>query len=195
MNILKLLGFHRKKSTNSEYLYKDILHLWEDDNLMLELLPNENLEFVKSETRRINDFGEEHSDGFGYSEITGIGEKPVKTIEKLIDVSEIESILIAVGFEKINQFIMEGVGLLEGDRAPLGYGTNKFAILCEKRNQLLENIWITGQTRSQEDKQRLIAALLLLGQTFNFIGVNWYKGEYYDLVEKKSVEEFVNISC
>ncbi len=112
MDILKLLGF--KKATNSDgpYPYKGILHLWEDDYLMLELLPNENLEFIKSETKRINNFGQENFDGNGFTDITTIPKKRAKTIEKLIDITEIENIILKSGLEKITQFHMQGVGPL-----------------------------------------------------------------------------------
>ncbi len=194
MNLLKLLGFNRKKIENEPYAYKDILHLWEDDYLMLELLPHENLDFVKAETNRINGFAQEHFDGTGFTDITPISDKPIKTIEKLIDISEIENLLTQVGLEKIRQFHMQGVGLLQGDKAPLGFGTKKFAVMCDKQNDILENIWVTGHV-DNEEKQKLIRSLLLLGQGFGFIAVNWYRGEYYNLVERSSVEDFVTNSC
>src|ERR1700754_2384164 len=182
MNLLKLLGLRKKTTEKKQYHLKDILHLWEDDYLMLELLPVENLGFVKSETSRINDFAQEHYDGSGFTDITPIGDKPFTTIKKLIDITEVENLLTKVGLNKISQFHMQGVGLLEGDKAPLGFGTHKFAIMCDKQNNLLKNIWVTGH--AAEEKQKLVDTLLLFGQTFNFIAVNWYRGEYYNLVEK-----------
>ena len=209
MNLLKLLGIQKKTTENDSYPdkdivhlqkdesypHKDILHLWEDDYLMLELLPNENLEFVRAETSRINNFAQEHFDGKGFTDITPINDKPIKTIEKLIAISDIEKFMVKAKFEKINQFHMQGVGLLQGDRAPLGFGTNEFAIMCDKQTSFLKNIWVTGHADTEEEKQKLVDALLLFGQTFNFIAVNWYRGEYYNLVERNSVEEFVTNSC
>jgi hypothetical protein len=193
MNILKISGFQKNKA-DKPYPYKNILHLWEDDYLMLELLPAENLAFVQAETQRINNFAREHFDGSGFTDITPIAEKPVPTIEKLIDIAEIESMLNNTGLEKIKQFHMQGVGLLEGAKAPLGFGTNKFAIMCERQNDLLKDIWITGHTDTEADQQKLVAAILLIGRHFNFIAVNWYQGQYYNLMEKEMVEEFVKNS-
>jgi hypothetical protein len=177
------------------YPNQGTLHLWEDDCLMLELLPYDNLEFVKAETSGINDFAQEHFDGAGFTDISPISDKPIKTIEKLIDIREVENIMTTAGLEKVTQFHMQGVGLLEGEKAPLGFGTNKFAVMCDKQNDLLQNIWITGRTDTEEGKEKLIDALLQFGQSFNFIAVNWYSGEYYNLVERTSVEEFVRGSC
>jgi len=203
MNLLKLLGFKKKTVEDkpssvikdAPYGYKDILHLWEDDYLMLELLPNDNLDFVKVETQRINNFAQEHFDGNGFTDITPISEKPVKTIEKLIDLQEVESILTKAGLEKIGQFHMQDVGLLQGDKAPLGFGSNRFAIMCDKENNFLKNIWVTGHTDTEDEKHKLGHALLSIGHTYNFIAVNWYQGQYYNLSEKESVEDFVKNSC
>jgi hypothetical protein len=195
MDILKLLGF--KKATNSDapYPYKDILHLWEDDYLMLELLPNENLEFIKNETKRINNFGQENFDSNGFTDITTISEKPANTIEKLIDITEIENIILKSGLEKITQFHMQGVGLLQGDKALLGFGTNNFAVMLDKDGKLLKNIWLTGSTRTEKESKILADTLLSIGQEYNFIAVNWFKGNFYNLVERQSVEEFIKNSC
>ena len=195
MNLLKLLGLQKKKREKEPYPYQDILHLWEDDYLMLELLPIENIEFVKAETNRINDFSQEHFEGTGFTDITPIGEKPIKTIEKLIKIEEVENIITKAGLDKISQFHMQGVGLLQDDRAPLGFGTTKFALMCDKQKDLLKNIWLTGHKDTQEEKEKLVDTLLLFGQSFNFIAVNWYSGEYYNLVERYNVEDFVTNSC
>lgn len=177
------------------YPYKDVLHLWEDDYLMLELLPYENLEFVKAETSRINAFAKENFDRIGFTDITPVREKPIKTIEKLIDIADVESIMIIAGLERISQFHIQGVGLLQGNNAPLGYGTNKFAVMCDKQKDLLQNIYVTGRTETEEEKKKLVDALLQFGQTFNFIAVNWYRGEHYSLNEMSAVSDFVTNSC
>jgi hypothetical protein len=67
--------------------------------------------------------------------------------------------------------------------------------MCDKQNNLLENIWVTGRTDTEEGKAKLIDGLLQFGQSFDFIAVNWYSGEYYNLVERISVEAFVTNSC
>jgi hypothetical protein len=190
MNFRKLFGLEKKVADTDVYPYDGMLHLCEDDYLMLELLPKENLDFIKSETARINDFGQQHFNGHGFTEITSIGEKPFNTAEKLIDISELVEIISNFGLHKVVQFHMQGVGLLQGESAPFGFGSNTFAIMCEQRNNLLTDIWITGRTVGDEEKNKLIEVLFQLGQTFDFIAVNWYSGEYYNMAERSSVEQF-----
>jgi len=88
LKLLKLLRLDKKPTGSENYPYENILHLWEDDYLMLELLPFENLEFVKAETNRINNFAQDHFDNSGFTDITPIGDKPTKTIDRLIKIPE-----------------------------------------------------------------------------------------------------------
>ncbi len=88
---------------------------------MVELLSSDNLDFLINETRRIHHFAEEHFDGTGFTDIMQIGDKPIKTIEKLIDISEIETLMIRAGLEKVQKFHMQGMRLLKADKAPFWF--------------------------------------------------------------------------
>ena len=90
---------------------------------------------------------------------------------------------------------MQGVGLLDGDKTPLGYGSNKFAVILEGKMDVLEHIWLTGSTRTEEEKQRLKQGLKEFGKQFDFIGVDWFKSKYYDLNDEKQIEEYIKNSC
>lgn len=170
----------------------EILYLWEDDYLMIELLPFENLEFIKAETKRIANFGETHFDGSSFTDITPIGEKPVKTIDKLIDISAIEKIIIDAGLLKVEKIHPQVFWMNEQLYFTLAYGNSKFAIIVERKNKLLEHIWFSGHVHEEAVKQKLIEILLSLGRLYKFTGVNWYKCEYYHLTERESVEDFIN---
>lgn len=80
MNLRKLFGIKPKQK--KPYEFADVLHMWEDDHLMIELLPKDNLEFIKNESKRIDEFGKEHFDGYGFTDITEIGEIPIKPLTK-----------------------------------------------------------------------------------------------------------------
>lgn len=195
MNLLKLLGLQKKTTAGKAHAHNEILHLWEDDYLMLELLSHDNLAFARDEAKRINDFGREHFDGAGFTNITPINEKPIKTIDKLIEIAKVESIMAKAGLERVSQFHMQGIGLLQGNKAPLGFGTNTFAIMCDNQNNHLKHIWVTGRTTTEEERQTLITALLSFGKSFNFIAIDWYQGESYSLTERPGVEAFVKNCC
>lgn len=158
---------------------------------MIELLPSDNVDFVINEARRINNFGEGHFDGAGFTDITPVGKKPFKTIEKLIDISEAVKVMVEAGLERIQRIHMQGVGLLVEEKAPLGFGTHNFAVLFETEEKLVRDIWLAGHVRNKEEQEKLTAALLLFGKEYNFILVNWDKCEYYDLRAQNKIEEFI----
>lgn len=193
MNLRKLFGLQPKDK--KPYEHTDVLHMWEDDYLMIELLPNENLEFIKNETKRIDKFGQEHSGETGFTDITVIGEKPIKTIDRQISISHVDQIFSKADLQRIEKVVMQGVGLLEGDKAPVGYGSNKFAIIIEGETGLLKNIWISGRTQTDEERKKLKQGLKEFGMQFEFIGVDWFKSEYYVLNDEKQIEEYIKNSC
>ena len=90
---------------------------------------------------------------------------------------------------------MQDVGLLEGDKVPIGFGTNSFAVILESKTDMLENIWITGRTENENDRHNLKKGLIAFGKQFNFIGVDWFKSKFYDLGDEKQVEEYIINSC
>ena len=190
MNFLKIFG--PKKQKKQPYKYEGILHLWEDDYLMVEILSSENLDFIKIE--RISTFGQGHlnSSGNGFTDITPIGTRYINTIDKLISINSIEEIMLQNSLLKIRQFVMQDIGLLDGNKAPIGYGTNRYAIMCEAQNGLLKNIWITGRPDSEDEKQKLAQVLFLINRVFDSIAVNWFQSKYYHLDNKNEIENFIN---
>lgn len=177
------------------YLPSEVLHLWEDDYLMIELLPVENIDFVKFETKRIENFGNEHFDGTGFTDITPIGEKLVKTLDRKIQLDKISEIFSGAGLKRIDKVVMQDIGFLEDTNAPFGFGTNNFAILFDIKKDIVENIWLAGQVSNLDDRKKLVNGLYKFGKSYNFLGVNWFRCKYYDLRQKDQVETLIEISC
>jgi len=193
LNFRKLFGFHPKQE--EPYKYADVLHLYEDDSLMIELLPKENLEFIKSEIRRIRDFGRKHFDGSGFSDITEVGEASISTKDLKIPISELMQIFDSTDLKRIEKLVMEGVGLLEGEQVPLAYGSNNFAILLEGKSNHLESVSFTGRTKTNQDRDNLKLGLMEFLKRYDFIGVNWFRTEYYELDTEKQIEIFIEKNC
>ena len=193
MNLRKLFGIKPKEK--KPYEFADSLHMWEDDYLMVELLPKENLEFIITESKRIDDFGKDHIDGNGFSEITEIGEIKIKTLDKGINFNSVASIFKENGMERIEKVVYQHAGILTGEKVPFGFGSNKFAILLEKENDNLKYIWTTGRIENEELKIRFKKAVSEFVQKYDFIAIDWYKPEYFELRNEKGIEEFIKNSC
>ncbi|MFL1896691.1 hypothetical protein ACJRPK_13370 [Aquimarina sp. 2-A2] len=193
MNLRKLFGIKPKEK--KPYEFADVLHLWEDDHLMIELLPKDNLEFIKKESNRINEFGKEHFDGYGFTDITEIGEIPIKTIDKKIDFKSVAEIFEKNGMERIKEVVHQNVGHLTGEKVPFGFGSKKFALLLDEDNGKLKYIWTTGRIENEELENKFKNGLSEFVKTYDFLAIDWYKSESFDLHSENGIEEFIKNSC
>ncbi len=188
MNWEKLFRLFSKKE--QAYEFANVLHLWDEDYLMIELVPKENLEFIKKEIIRTLIAGENNIQPSGFKEATVIGSRPVQTADRNLLKEEVGKCFEQSGFARIDQYIMEKVGLMKGDKIPLGFGTATLGVILEGSTNVLNDIWIAGRTDGKQDENRLIQGLLAFGKQYNFIGVNWFRGEYFNLANLAEVENF-----
>jgi len=183
MKLRKL--FQLQPRAKKAYDYTDILHLWEDDYLMIELLPKENAEC----------FDNENFIGTGFRDISMFGEKFVKTIDRKISTDQVDTLFRNTGLQRVNKVFKQGIGPLEGDKVPLGFGSCNIAVILESKSSLLENIWLTGGTATETEKQQLIQGFREFARQFGFIGVDWFASRHYDLNNQKQLEAFIKNSC
>jgi hypothetical protein len=192
MNLRKLFGI--KSKGKEPYQFADFLHMWDDDHLMVELIPKENLGFIKTESKRIDNFGKEHFNGNGFAEITEIGEIQIKTLDKEIDFNSVSSIFNKKGMKRIEKVAFEGKALTE-ENIPFGFGSNKFAVLLENENDKLKYIWTTGRIENEELRNKFENAVSEFVKKYDFIAVDWYKPEYFELRTENEIKEFIKNSC
>lgn len=193
MNLRKLFGIKPKEKQS--YKHKEVLHMWEDDYLMIVLVPKDNLEFIKKESKRINEFGEEHFNGYGFNEITEIGKLPIKTIDKELNLNTIAKLFEDYGMNRITEVVVQHVGHLTGEKVPFGFGSDKFAVLLEEEDGKLKHLWITGRIENKDLEEKFKKALLNFANTYDFLAINWFKSESYDLQTEEGVDEFMRNSC
>ncbi len=194
MLLSRLVKFLNERKSKS-YPYSDILHLWEDDYAMIELVPSENLEFTIQEGQRINEFGEKHRDGLGFSDITEIAELKVKVLDRKLDFSKVLGIFQSTELPPITAVVYQNAGLKKSEDPPFGFGSQKFGILLEENDGHLNRIWLTGSTKNEEIKNLMKLGLHKFCKYFDFIAVNWYQGTVFDLREENQLQEFVNNVC
>ena len=173
---------------------EEALLLWEDDYLMIEFLPAENIDFVKKEVALINGFAEQHFDGFVFTNITVKQESPIKTCDRLIKISDLEGIMRKAGLERITKIRLQDVGIMEKEKTPFAFGTTDYGIICEQQNGILQNLWATGHIPGVEHQEKLIDATMNLGKEFNLIAVNWYIAECFDIKSPTLAQKFVEAS-
>ena len=140
-------------------------------------------------------FDNENFIGTGFRDISMFGEKFVKTIDREISTDQVDALFSNTGLQKINKVFKQGIGPVEGDNVPLGYGSCNIAVILESKSDLLENIWLTGGTATETEKQQLKKGFKEFAQQFDFIGVDWFAFRYYDLNKQNQLEGFIKNSC
>lgn len=188
----KLFGSHKESEQKpQEVLPPDTHILWDDDFAMVEFVPRENIDFIVSETERINSFGKQNKNEFGFIDITPIGKKQVGLFEKSIDFKSFIATIEKSGIKRIQHFSHQTEPLLKGENCPIGYGTKNYSIMCVEKEGLLLDLWLSQFPRTLEEKKQLTNTLIAIGLVHDFYVVNWYNSTYCDLTDQISIEDFM----
>ena len=156
-------------------------------------MSNQNLEYAQKETTRINEFGKEHSDGLGFSAITEIKKKKQETKDLKLETQELIKIFDELKIEKYSKLRYYGGGEPQEikDSKTLVYGKNKTAIFIEQENEIIENIWFNTYNWEDLPKTKINIALKEIGDKYDMIMVDWFKGEIIDLRNQDEIERYL----
>ncbi len=185
-----MIGIGCSEKTNNG---EQAMILWEDDYLMIEIMSSRNLEYAQKETNRIYQFGEEHSDGLGYSAITEIKKKQQETKDLKYETQDFIKIFDELKIEKYPKLLYYGGGEPKEIKAPktLVYGKYRTAIYIEQENGIIENIWFNTYNWEDIPKTKINLALKEIGNKFDMIMVDWFKGEIIDLRNQNEIERYL----
>lgn len=172
-------------------LYKDILHLKKNDYRKIELMYKDNELFFINEIKRLTSLNQESTQAESWQNNADGNKNTSETISLRISMDVIADLFAEAGMKPVSKFYKEGVGLLENDPSVIGFGSNKFAVVCEVDDGFLQHIWITGNLKKAHLKNKLCSALSRLGNNHDFIIVNWAKCKYNYLYYPDDVTDFV----
>ena len=169
-------------------------YLHEDDWGMIELLPSENMSGREQALEEAKQFGAEHFDGTGWTDIYVIPEAQHSIVEKQIALDELRALV--------------GTWLPEADVVQSGYSTqvdtleNSFAFKGTERgsgafygnhkNGLVTQLNILR--RDEEDRTavaRFAEALCTLGERHSLILTDWWSGLTVDLRNRVAVSRYL----
>ena len=172
-------------------LYKDILHLKQNDYRKIELMYKDNELFFINEIKRLTRLNHESIQTDSWQNNTDESKKTLETISLRISMEVIADLFAEAGMKRVSTFYKEGVGLLENDPSVTGFGSNKFAVVCEVDDGFLQHIWLTGNLKKAHLKNKLCNALSRLGNNHDLIIINWAKCKYNYLYYPDDVTDFV----
>ncbi len=179
------------ESVNSVSTSNPILHIWEDNYLMIEFISNKNLNYLHKETKRISNCGADNFDGYGYTEITEINQKPQSTKSLLLEFQLFQSKLLELGIYEVKKFICQDVGIVFSSEKLKYFGNSDYAIGFDINKNKIENIWYNGFIKNELEREKVAKFLKFIGDNYNFLAVNWFHCEVYDLKNSTEIQNFV----
>lgn len=172
----------------------DRLYFHEDLYCQVELLPRENFSELEKENEKIEDFAQNHSDGFGFSDIYVRNGQKIKTSERKIQISDFEKLMVEIGFKKFSNVYTGYSSYEEPCKNTLGFKLDSSVVYCDFENDLIKNIWIDNFrfSNSSDKKEQLINGLFAIGEKWNLILNDWDLTETFDLMNKIEIDRYIS---
>jgi hypothetical protein len=166
----------------------------EDDFCQIELIPFDNLDFIKTEISNLHDFSNKHKvvNGIGWTDIYNRKENPIKTIDKNIHINEIETVLdkCSIKFDKVQT----GCGqYIQNCDNTISYGINNNSSIFFDFNsdKIVENIWMNIYITTLSEKDDLHNIVNNLSLKFDFLLVGW-GWEFYETINNiETIDEYL----
>jgi hypothetical protein len=187
--------FRNKKQRQSDKVQQTsngpTIFYHEDDFRQVEIVPNDNLLSLKTESEMVDIYTMEHFDGSGFTDIyVRNDETKTKLNQWRIDPIDLEKILSSLGFDRITNVQTGGLSYQEQHKNCVAFGKDFCAVYYDFQDNVVEHIWFTNHWSM--DKERLANSLHELGQQWNLLLQDWNLLNTVDLKDKSSIEQYLN---
>lgn len=165
------------KATSEEQFNDDSMLLYEEDFLMIEIMPSKNFNFAQEEL------------GF-------VKEKEsikINTLEIAINRYEVILLLKKIGMKEYNKLTYVGIGepqLIENSKTKV-FGSLSSAIFFEFKDNFVEYIWFASYNCKQIKQTKIIEGLNLIGKKFDLIMVD-FNDTSKEIINLKKLDEIEN---
>jgi len=172
----------------------DRAYFHEDDFRQIEFLPRDNYEFLQNENLTIKNFADEHSDGFGFTDIHIREENQKSIADQKIELSDLNSVLLELELEKIEE-VFTGYGNHK-EKCPntIAYKFDRAEIFVVTEEKTVTDFFVTGFRHfdDAEIKIKLENILFQIGTKYNLVLNDWDLAEMIDLHDRKEIEKYLN---
>ena len=181
--------FKSNKGNDTEY----VPTRWEDDYCQIELIPQENLLFVKQQINEASFFAEEHKTEFGYTDVFIRKKNPTPTRSKEIRADYLRSTLILFQLPELTNIRYEGGEIISHRGAKTqAFGFLNFTLFFDIEGEFVKNIWIIlGSIIATGKFDLILSALYYLGEETDLILVDWNSDEIVDIKNKNQIKEYL----
>lgn len=187
--------FKNKKSTRPNNLESTIegktIFFHEDDYRQVEIVPNDNLTDLEKETKKVNDFANEHFDGSGYTDIyVRSDDNKTELNQRLIKPNDLEQKLEILGLERV-LYVTTGYGQTyrELHKDCIAFGKDYSAIYYDFKDEIVQGIWLTNHWSI--DRKQLSECLHEIGKNWNLLLQDWNLIETVDLNNKQAIDNYL----
>ncbi|MTH17329.1 hypothetical protein [Flavobacterium sp. LC2016-01] len=178
----------KSPSAGSAYFHEDLFR-------QVEFVPRENIDFLKSENDKVNEFAQNHSDGSGFTDLYIRGdENQMLLLEKEIEVKMIDSLLTKLGMRKIeNVYYFYGSTTVKSENT-IVYDFKEAQIFIVQKDNFIKDFFINGFRFHQleEDKLKLQEILFKVGTEFSLVLNDWDLTISIDLEDKNEIKKYLN---
>lgn len=195
MKLLSIIKRFRKKDSKTlDSNSKDYLPtFWEDDFCQIEIVPAENLDYIKEQITQIDSLSQKANDGFGFKEIHGRDSMPLSTLTREIRIDYFEKVLESFEFQRAKQIRYDADKLLDCQNGKIkALGFNSFTIFFDFDEEFVKNIWISnGLIVSTKEYDCIRSVLYILGEECNLILIDWNSLKVTDLKDKTQIDKYL----
>jgi hypothetical protein len=177
-----------------ETMQRDVFYLHEDEWAMIDLLPSENFEELLRTARAAQTFGEEHFDGFGWTDMYQIPPPTSPLSLRTLPFNELQGMLkerflqarsVQSGYSSYNETLPDSFAFVEAEKAD-------GAFYGKQENGLVIRLHLLPCNSDDHSHIASFADILhTLGMRYDLVLVDWWKNTIIDLREKHLVVEYL----
>jgi hypothetical protein len=168
-----------------------LLFFHEDDFCQVELLPKENLNFIKLQCNQIESSSEKNFDGAGYKEIFIRDANPIGLSTISIQKSELENFLLELHLPRASE-VLTGYGqdYRVQSLETVGFGSDYVAVYFHFQDDIVKKIWFTQIWNITGEK--LVPVLNKVGLKWNLLLVDWEAATFVELSDEQAIINYLN---
>lgn len=190
MSLLQKVISYVKSFKLSEAEY--VPTLWEDDYGQIELVPRENLGYLRLKLDAVAIFAKENQTDQGFTQSFERGDHPVSLLTHQINAELFRSALISFGLPELQKFRFEGGDIkyfAEGKTRAFGYPS--FSLFFETEQDLVSKIWLSFSWMDNGVSEMVAYYLQCLGEHIDLLMVDWNQLELVELKDQAQITGYL----
>ncbi len=177
-----------------DIINKNEVHFHEDSLNQVEFVPSENSFLLQNEIRKIQEFGNEHFDGNGFTDIYERKDNPISIKEKKISFLRLDEVLLELGLDKKTE-VYQGFGATRWKcKDTFAYTFKGSELFVSIEKNVIQNFWIDIYIfrDSNEIKEDLKKILFKIGNEFDLVLADWNQTVVLDLKNESEIVMYLN---